>query len=361
MKAAASESLPPLARNSHAMHCKLCLSGLPFSQVEMDSSRIALGFYCLGTLDLLGVLETKTTPSEREAWRNWLWEQQTHGRYGSGFKPSPYMTSDILLDEESEFDTPHLIMTYTALMSLAILRDDFSKLDRPGILKFLRSCQRGDGSFSASPNGGEADLRIVYCAFVISSLLDDWSGMNVDAAIAYVQRCSSYEGGYGQTPFGEALGGTTYCAVASLYLAPSTPLSPIEHRLSSSERSRIIRWLVQKQTSLGGFSGRTAKAADACYCFWCGAALNILGAGDLVDSAALASFLGKCQYQFGGISKAPSERADPYHTYLSLAALAIYKPKGTNESWELPQVDVLRNATVDTALWARNRIRAGEV
>jgi hypothetical protein len=48
-------------------------------------------------------------------------------------------------DEDAEFDMPHLIMTYTALLSLSILRDDFSRLDRPGILKFLRACQRADG------------------------------------------------------------------------------------------------------------------------------------------------------------------------------------------------------------------------
>ncbi len=36
-------------------------------------------------------------------------------------------------------------MTYTAILSLAILRDDFSQLDRPGILRFLKSCQRDDG------------------------------------------------------------------------------------------------------------------------------------------------------------------------------------------------------------------------
>lgn len=45
-------------------------------------------------------------------------------------------------------------------------------------------------SFFAQPNGGEADLRTTYCAFVICSLLDDWSGMDLDRAIAFVQRCS---------------------------------------------------------------------------------------------------------------------------------------------------------------------------
>lgn len=47
--------------------------------------------------------------------------------------------------EYTDYDTPHIIMTYTALLSLAILRDEFSRLDREGLLKFLRACQRDDG------------------------------------------------------------------------------------------------------------------------------------------------------------------------------------------------------------------------
>ena len=47
--------------------------------------------------------------------------------------------------EYTDYDTPHIIMTYTALLSLAILRDDFSRLDREGLLQFLRACQRKDG------------------------------------------------------------------------------------------------------------------------------------------------------------------------------------------------------------------------
>ncbi|TFY65056.1 hypothetical protein EVJ58_g2208 [Rhodofomes roseus] len=257
-----------------------------------------------------------------------------------------------------EYDVPHLIMTYTALLSLAILRDDFSKLDRPGILHFVRSCQQEDGSFSALPNGGEADLRTTYCAIVICSLLDDWSGMDLERAITYIQRCSSHEGGYGQTPDGEALGGTTYCALASLKLAPATTTSHWETRITPAERARTIRWLAANQLSSGGFCGRTNKVADACYCFWCGASLDMLGAGDVVNRTALATFMSQCQFKFGGIAKAPGERADPYHTYLSLAALAVFQPPDADESWQLPQLDPLWNATLDTARWAREHIPA---
>ncbi|KZT67125.1 terpenoid cyclases/Protein prenyltransferase [Daedalea quercina L-15889] len=355
-----SSSLPRLNRNGHAKLAQLCLSGLPFTQVDLDSSRLAIIFYCLGTLDLLGVLGTKILEAQRARWRDWIWEQQTHGNYGAGFRPSPYMTAEDHNSEReyTEYDGPHLIMTYTALMSLAILRDDFAKLNRAGILTFIRLCQQDDGSFSALPNGGEADLRTTYCAFVICSLLGDWSGMDLERAVAYIRRCSSEEGGYGQTPDGEALGGTTYCALASLKLAPATSTSHWELHNTSAERLRTIRWLTANQSSSGGFCGRTNKIADACYCFWCGASLSMLDAGEFVDTAALASFLGQCQFKFGGIAKAPGERADPYHTYLSLAALALFQSPNTDESWRLPRLDPLWNATLETACWAREHIPA---
>ncbi|KAK7689911.1 hypothetical protein QCA50_006550 [Cerrena zonata] len=353
--------LPKLARVAHAGHCNRCLSALPSSHAHIDASRLAIGFYCLGTLDLLGLIDEKTKEEERQSWREWLWQQQTRGVYGTGFKPSSYMTAespnDTMQDEYSKFDTPHLIMTYTAILTLAILRDDFTQLDRKGIIRFLGSCQREDGSFTSFPEGGEADLRQVYCAFAISSMLGDWSGIKVDRAVAYIQRCFSHEGGYGQQPTGEALGGTTYCALASLYLAPSATVTENANSyITSSERHRLIRWLVQNQAPAGGFSGRTNKLADACYCFWCGASLQILGVGDTVDKASLASFLARCQFKFGGISKDPDDRPDPYHTYLSLAALCLFPLEDADVSWRLPRLDPLWNASEPTANWIREHV-----
>ncbi|TBU21837.1 terpenoid cyclases/Protein prenyltransferase [Dichomitus squalens] len=348
-----------LARGGHASHSSRCLIGLPSSQVEVDPSRMAVIFYCLGTMDILSTLQSQSGEQDRESWKEWFWEQQISSPYGTGFRPSTYMTPEYYNGEPSEYDTGHLVMTYTALLCLSILRDDFSNLDRRGILHLLRSCQQPDGSFTALPTGGESDLRMTYCAFVISSLLDDWSGIDLDHALAYIDKCYSYEGGYGQSPFGEALGGTTYCAVASLYLAPDTSTSSRATRLAGVNRARTIRWLVQNQTESGGFSGRTNKLADACYCFWCGAALAILGEGDLVNERTLTEFLANCQFKFGGIAKAPGERPDPYHTYLSLAILAILPADhGNDETWKLPRLNPLWNATEDTAQWARAHIPA---
>jgi len=103
---------------------------------------------------------------------------------------------------------------------------------------------------------------------------------------------------------------------------------------------------------------------------------QILGARELVDNIALASFLGTCQFKYGGISKAPGEHAgrviapplllihdenhfpDPYHTYLSLAAIAMFPPPESagGGTWAIEPLDPLINANLPTVQWARDHI-----
>ena len=40
----------------------------------------------------------------------------------------------------SEYDEGHIAMTYTALAVLIILGDDLSRVDKPRVLDFVRSC-----------------------------------------------------------------------------------------------------------------------------------------------------------------------------------------------------------------------------
>ncbi|KAI9442975.1 terpenoid cyclases/Protein prenyltransferase [Lactarius indigo] len=336
--------LPVLNSVGHVAHCRRCLDGLPASLVEMDASRMAIAFYCLGTLDLTGSAERKISTTDRENWTEWIWAQYV----GGGFRSGPCV-------EQPSADGPHLIMTYCALLALAVLRDEYAALDRPALARMVGACQDADGGFATTPGAGDADLRMTYCAFVVCALLDDWSCIDLARALSYIHRCRSYEGGYGQTPRGESLGGPTYCALAALHLVPAEHACASRARLQPAEWRATVRWLVQTQTHLGGgFAGRTNKFPDACYGFWCGAALSILGAGDLLDAHALGAFLARCQYKFGGISKAPGEHPDPYHTYLSIAAAAIVSP---DPKWELQPLDPLINATHDTARWAKTHVR----
>ena len=67
------------------------------------------------------------------------------------------LISLVSIKEGDAYDTPHIIMTYVALLSLAILRDDFSKLERSGIIKLLQTCQREDGRFASFPDNHYRD------------------------------------------------------------------------------------------------------------------------------------------------------------------------------------------------------------
>jgi geranylgeranyl transferase type-1 subunit beta len=37
---------------------------------------MALGFYCLGTMDVYGMLDRKASDTDRMSWKEWIWEQQ---------------------------------------------------------------------------------------------------------------------------------------------------------------------------------------------------------------------------------------------------------------------------------------------
>ena len=71
---------------------------------------MVLAFYCLASLDIMGLLESSTREDERSAWQDWIWKQQigTHTytvfqfsalfpphvdrkatRWGTGFRSGP--------------------------------------------------------------------------------------------------------------------------------------------------------------------------------------------------------------------------------------------------------------------------------
>lgn len=42
-----------------------------------NSHRLALIFYCIGSLDILDLLKSKTSEVDRQTWAQWIWEQYT--------------------------------------------------------------------------------------------------------------------------------------------------------------------------------------------------------------------------------------------------------------------------------------------
>jgi len=129
----------------------------------------------------------------------------------------------------------------------------------------------GSTRFVTMPGADDADLRMTYCAFVVCALLGDWSCIDLHYPTSTVVVCVSpirhpppllcmrsqtYEGGYGQTPQGESLGGPTYGALAALHLVPADHVCASQTHLQRATWHATVRWLLQMQVqtlaSVGG-------------------------------------------------------------------------------------------------------------
>lgn len=208
-------------------------------------------------------------------------------------------------------------MTYTALLALTILRDDYSRVNREAIKSHVHDLQQSDGSFLSTPGWTEHDVRFTYCAFAIAFMLNDWSILDLDKAQDYLLRCQHYEGAFAQEPGLESHAGSTYCVVAALSLAQRLEVIP--------KRRDLERWILSRQVPLSGFQGRVEKAPDACYSFWCGASAKILDCHAAVDAESDVNFLLSAQSSMGGIAKVPGDLPDVLHSYLAYVALSMHQ------------------------------------
>ena len=90
--------------------------------------------------------------------------------------------------EPHPYDNSHVTMVYTALACLLILGDDLSRVNKKAVLAGVRKLQLEDGSFRSTLEGGENDMRFVFCASCVCYMLNDWSGMDVEKTVQYIRR-----------------------------------------------------------------------------------------------------------------------------------------------------------------------------
>ncbi|CAL4958171.1 unnamed protein product [Urochloa decumbens] len=325
------------ARAHHVAFFDAMATELPDDYATQEVNHLTLGYFAVGGLSLLRELDRVNT----EEITKWVLSFQVHPEahgdeynglfYGfCGSRSTQFPLPDVKVQDPCH-NGSHLASTYSALAILKILGYDLASIDSKALLLSMKKLQRPDGSFMPTHIGAETDLRFVYCAAAICSMLDDWAGMDKLKAKEYILSCQSYDGGFGMVPGSESHGGGTFCAVAALHLMGFVQVDLASNLQDSAsiDMHMLLEWCLQRQVTDGGFQGRRNKPSDTCYAFWVGGVLKIIGAYHLIDHCALRDFLLTCQSPYGGFTKFPHNRIpDIYHSYYGLAALSLLEEEG---------------------------------
>ncbi|XP_072022825.1 geranylgeranyl transferase type-1 subunit beta-like, partial [Amphiura filiformis] len=323
-------------RSKHIKFFCRCLQVLPSGYTSLDTSRLTISFFALSGLDVLNALDS--VEKERNEIIDWIYSLQVLpdlektdkrnrccGFRGSAAIGSKYNPTGVPKTENNishPYDWSHIAMTYTGLASLLILGDDLSRVQRSAIIQGIKALQLPDGSFAATIDGSENDMRFVYCACCISYILQDWSGIDQEKAIKFIQDSLSYEYGIGQGPGLEGHGGTTFCAIASLVL-----MGRLHTAFSKKQIQGIIKWCIFRQQT--GFQGRPNKPVDTCYSFWVGATLKLLECFEMIDYASNRSFVLSTQDEsVGGFAKWADYHPDALHAYFGICGLSLMGESG---------------------------------
>lgn len=144
---------------------------------------------------------------------------------------------------------------------------------------------RATGSF-AGDDWGEMDSRFLYGALNALSLLRLTALVDVPKAVAHVQACANFDGGYGVSPGAESHAGQVFTCVGALAIAG---------RLDLVDKDRLGGWLSERQLENGGLNGRPEKLEDVCYSWWVLSSLAMIDRLHWIDGNKLAGFILRCQ------------------------------------------------------------------
>jgi geranylgeranyl transferase type-1 subunit beta len=314
---------PPFVTDSHDVRTRhyfeMLIRGLPRSVSGFDMNRMTVLLFALNSLDCLGV---KLAPKTRDYCIDWIYARQcsTGGFDGSSF--------------HAPFPRAHLVSTYSAVVCLAILRDDLTRLRKRELASFIGGMQSSlNGGFCAEEEAmDDIDARFVYCACALVSMLNLGKVFDETKCVSFLEACQAYDGGFGMQPGLESHGGGCYTCLASFALLKS----------KVPNRDAVVQFLCGLQQA-EGFAGRTQKVEDTCYGFWVGAALCMVQ-GEM-DGRRLGDFLNKTAHMVGGYGKAPGDFPDPLHSHFGLFARVIAEGRAKHD------LDVVLGMTKPTSQW----------
>ncbi|KAF2740499.1 geranylgerany transferase type II beta subunit [Polyplosphaeria fusca] len=222
----------------------------------------------------------------------------------------------------------HMLYTVSGVQILATL-DAFDELEkrvpdgRQKIGRYIARLQDAETGTFAGDEWGEQDTRFLYGAFNALSLLGLLHLVDVDKAVAYIESCVNFDGGYGTSPGAETHSGQVFTCVSALAIAG---------RLDVVERDKLAAWLSERQLKNGGLNGRPEKQEDVCYSWWVMSSLATLDKLHWIDGEKLAAFILNCQDpEHGGFSDRPGDMVDVFHTVFAVAGLGLLKYPGVLE------------------------------
>ena len=188
------------------------------------------------------------------------------------------------------------------------------------------------GSF-AGDQWGETDTRFLYGALNALSLLHMLHLVDVPKAVAHIQACANFDGGYGVSPGAESHAGQIFTCVGALAIAG---------RLDLVDKDRLGGWLSERQLPNGGLNGRPEKLEDVCYSWWVMSSMAVIDRLHWIDRDKLAQYILRCQVstfdltgleilrlillqdpENGGIADRPGDMVDVFHTHFGIAGLSL--------------------------------------
>ncbi|KAL8968883.1 MAG: hypothetical protein Q9183_002262 [Haloplaca sp. 2 TL-2023] len=215
---------------------------------------------------------------------------------------------------------PHMLYTVSAVQILVTVGglvelERRGKNGRVGVAKYISQLQnQEDGSF-AGDEWGETDTRFLFGALNALSLLGLLSTIDVGRAVAHVQACVNFDGGYGVNPGAESHAGQIFVCVGALAIAG---------RMDLVDKDRLAGWLSERQVESGGLNGRPEKLEDVCYSWWVVSSLAMIERLHWIDQEKLAAYILRCQDpELGGIADRPGDVVDVFHTVFGLAGLSL--------------------------------------
>lgn len=250
----------------------------------------------------------------------------------------------------------HLASSFSVIMTLCGLgtEEALMSIDCMSLLRFILQMKQADGSFRVS-FGGETDVRALYCAICIASIVGLLEGVEAEkitrGCASYVKSLQGFDGGLGGEPGAESHGGNSFCGLATLVILDE---------LDALDTDALLDWAVMRQMAYeGGFQGRTNKLVDSCYSFWVGSLFPLLGlkagapagVSKLFDADALQRYVLECaQLETGGFRDKPGTSRDLMHSCYALSGLSVAQHFGEakhDAKNEVKKVDPVFNIAED--------------